>query len=314
MVFLKKSFALGAIVALFATVSCVQARGDDEDVLEPLRTHSLYMPYIDNDLQNRWFDFGGDTLVNTNRHIRLTQDLPSQGGWLWSRLPLQAANFQVDFQFEVDGKGDGVVGDGFAVWFTKERAETGPVFGNRDRFEGLGIFFDTYANGRHTHSFPYVMAMMGDGKTSYDNDNDGLSNRLGGCEADFRRKLIPTRGRITYNSGSKRLDMELQLNAWDQWTTCFSLPDITLPAPYYLGFTSHTGEVHDNHDIISVTTNIIPKSDNYVAQQRVNNTPPPTSKSSVGTVFKYVAGSGVFVAVVFFVYKAATKSNDMKRF
>jgi mannose-binding lectin 2 len=63
-----------------------------------------------------------------------------------------AANFQVDFQFEVDGKGDGIVGDGFAVWFTKERAEMGPVFGNRDRFEGLGIFFDTYANGRHSVS------------------------------------------------------------------------------------------------------------------------------------------------------------------
>lgn len=66
-----------------------------------------------------------------------------------------AANFQVDFQFEVDGKGEGIVGDGFAVWFTKERAETGPVFGNRDRFEGLGIFFDTYANGRHSVS-PFI--------------------------------------------------------------------------------------------------------------------------------------------------------------
>lgn len=72
-----------------------------------------------------------------------------------------AANFQVDFQFEVDGKGDGIVGDGFAVWFTKERAEMGPVFGNRDRFEGLGIFFDTYANGRHSVSiFPFFFCVL----------------------------------------------------------------------------------------------------------------------------------------------------------
>lgn len=49
------------------------------------------------------------------------------------------------------------------------------------------------------------MAMMGDGRTSYDNDNDGLANKLGGCEADFRRKLVPTHGRITYNTGSKQL-------------------------------------------------------------------------------------------------------------
>lgn len=312
MVFLKKSFALGAIVALFATVGFVDARDDDE-VMEPLRTHSIYMPYIDNDLQNRWFDFGGDTLINTNRHIRLTQDVPSQSGWLWSRLPLTAANFQVEFQFEVDGKGEGIVGDGFAVWFTKERAEQGPVFGNRDRFDGLGIFFDTYANGRQSHTFPYVMAMMGDGKTSYDNDNDGLSNRLAGCEADFRRKLVPTRARITYNAGSKELNLELQTNAWDEWTNCFTLHDTVLPPMFYLGFTSHTGEVHDNHDIISVTTNIIPKSESYVVP-RVNNTPPPSSKSGLGTVVKYVVASGVFVAVVAFAYKAATKRNDMKRF
>lgn len=49
--------------------------------------------------------------------------------------------------------------------------------------------------------------MLGDGRTSYDNDNDGLANKLGGCEADFRRKLVPTRGRITYNSGSKQLNV-----------------------------------------------------------------------------------------------------------
>lgn len=46
MVFLKKSFALGAIVALFATVGVAQAANDDDSVMEPLRTHSIYMPYI----------------------------------------------------------------------------------------------------------------------------------------------------------------------------------------------------------------------------------------------------------------------------
>lgn len=60
------------------------------------------------------------------------------------------SNFQVEFEFAVGGKGDGLVGDGFAVWLTKERAEPGPVFGNRDNFEGMGIFFDTYANARQS--------------------------------------------------------------------------------------------------------------------------------------------------------------------
>ena len=44
----------------------------------PLRTHSLYPPYLDSDLQSRWYpllkdvsncrwEFGGDTVVDANK-------------------------------------------------------------------------------------------------------------------------------------------------------------------------------------------------------------------------------------------------------
>lgn len=72
-------------------------------------------------------------------------------------------------------------GDGFAMWLTKQRATQGPVFGSTDRFEGLGIFVDTYKNNRPGVSFPYVMAMMGDGQTTYDQAHDGKANELAGC-------------------------------------------------------------------------------------------------------------------------------------
>lgn len=72
-------------------------------------------------------------------------------------------------------------GDGMAMWMTKERGQPGPVFGSVDKFEGLGIFFDTYKNGRPSTTFPYVMAMMGDGKTPYDADKDGKDNEIAGC-------------------------------------------------------------------------------------------------------------------------------------
>ena len=67
------------------------------------------------------------------------------------------------------------------MWVTKERATPGPVFGSTDRFEGLGIFIDTYKNNRPGVVFPYVMAMLGDGSTSYDQANDGKSNEIAGC-------------------------------------------------------------------------------------------------------------------------------------
>ena len=68
-----------------------------------------------------------------------------------------------------------------AMWITKQRAQTGTVFGLTDKFEGLGVFIDTYKNGRAGTTFPYVMAMLGDGRTPYDNDNDGKANDVGGC-------------------------------------------------------------------------------------------------------------------------------------
>lgn len=67
------------------------------------------------------------------------------------------------------------------MWITKDRAQPGPVFGHADNFEGLGIFFDTYKNNRPGVVFPYVMGMLGDGKTTYDSDNDGKANEIGGC-------------------------------------------------------------------------------------------------------------------------------------
>jgi len=82
------------------------------------------------------------------------------------------------------------------MWLTKQRAQGGDVFGFMDKFEGLGIFFDTYKNNRPGVTFPYIMAMMGDGQTEYDKGNDGKANELGGCSVrwkvskDFDSELI----------------------------------------------------------------------------------------------------------------------------
>ena len=87
---------------------------------------------------------------------------------------------QIEVEFSVNGKGN-LYGDGMGIFITKERAQQGPVFGFQDRFEGLGIFVDTYKNNRPGTVFPYVMAMLGDGNTAYDQPNDGKANELAGC-------------------------------------------------------------------------------------------------------------------------------------
>jgi len=164
-----------------------------------LRTHSIFPPYIDQDLQNRfvllnyefiplywrpslrWWDFGADAYIvsrperkairhhwwgiqNTNKHIRLTQNKPSQmvcfrGLWLIAvpltfivglavvttgthRLQLchrdwvqgkRAPSFTqpIDSSLQVSGDSSHLYGDGFALWITTERAQPGPIFGNK---------------------------------------------------------------------------------------------------------------------------------------------------------------------------------------
>ena len=158
-----------------------------------------------------------------------------------------------------------------ALWLTKNRAQPGPVFGHTDKFEGLGLFFDTYKNDRPGVVFPFVMAMLGDGQTSYNKANDGKDQELASCSVSFcykgqcgvfahdrqarglRGATIPTKGRLTYFS-EKSLKLQLQYKNDDSWIDCFETGPIKLPTVYYLGFSAETGELSDNFDVINVQT------------------------------------------------------------
>ncbi|KAL8645528.1 MAG: hypothetical protein Q9210_006658 [Variospora velana] len=212
-------------------------------------------PYLDSDMQSRFFDFGGDTIIRADQYIRLTSDRQSQEGWLFSRLPLTATNWEIEVEFKIHGQGN-LHGDGMAIWLTKQRAQTGPVFGSVDRFEGLGIFIDTYKNQRPGVVFPYVMAMAGNASVTYDKDHDGKENEIGGCSArGIRSASVPTKIRLTYFA-EKSLTVALQYKAENEWTECFETTSpVPLPSVSYLGFSAETGELSDNHDIIAVETN-----------------------------------------------------------
>lgn len=163
-----------------------------------------------------------------------------------------------------------------ALWLTKQRAMQGPVFGSTDSFEGLGIFFDTYKNNRPGTVFPYVMSMVGDGKTSYDKANDGKANEHMGCSArGLRGAVVPTKAKLTYFQ-DKSLKLELQYKVEDQWELCFeTLEPPLIPSVAYLGFSAETGELSDNHDLISVQTRNL-----YDTKGRENTT--PIGKASPG--------------------------------
>ncbi|KAI7870259.1 legume-like lectin family-domain-containing protein [Spinellus fusiger] len=302
-----------ATLALLPNVLAQGSSDSQKSSTVTLKTHSLSVPYIDDELQNRWFDFNGNTIVNTNRHMRLTSNLPSQVGNVWSRLPLTATNFEIEFEFSVSGSDSHLYGDGFALWLTKQRGNTGPVFGSANEFEGLGVFFDTYDNERsHKHSFPYISSMLGDGVKSYDNNKDGSNTELGGCEADFRSKEIPTKARLTYHK-ENYLELEVQLRDETTWERCFKVTNVKLPTPIFLGFSAHTGELADNHDIIHVTTKSLPSVAKTYEPVNASKKEKTGSGGFLSFFFKLLAAGGL-VGILFVGYRMYEKNNGMKRF
>ncbi|KAG8416550.1 hypothetical protein J3459_007521 [Metarhizium acridum] len=283
-----------------------------------LRTHSIQQPYLDSDMQSRWFDFGGDAIVRTDSYIRLTSDLPSQSGWLFSRVPLTATNWEVEVEFKISGKHQ-LYGDGFAMWITKQRGQMGPVFGSVDRFEGLGIFVDTYKNNRPGVVFPYVMAMYGDGHRSYNKNDDGKETELAGCSArGIRHASVPTKMRLTYIQ-DKQLKLDLQYREEDEWTSCFEVDNPPqIPNIAYLGFSAETGELSDNHDIISVSTKNLYNSPGSTTDRAGANKGRPIHNNVVKEgsswtwffskiILFFVAVGGVYVGYT--AYRAKSKSH-----
>lgn len=100
----------------------------------------------------------------------------------------------------------------------------------------------------------------------------------------------------------------------DEWDKCFKVHDVTLPEQIYLGFSAHTGEVTDNHDIISVLTKSVPPAVKEAAPQPAKTKKKSGSGSSVlGVLFKMILAGGL-VGVLFVGYRFYDQKNRMKRF
>lgn len=74
--------------------------------------------------------------------IRLSPSLPRLRGSVWRTTPNPYKDWEVEFSFKAFGQNH-VGGKGLAFWYTKERGVEGPVFGNQEKYEGLGVFLDS---------------------------------------------------------------------------------------------------------------------------------------------------------------------------
>ncbi|KAM6965476.1 lectin, mannose-binding 2-like b [Aplochiton taeniatus] len=240
------------------TICCLlvsQSLADDgyevDDFLK--REYSLTKPYqgLGFSSSSHW-DLMGNAMI-TPEHVRLTPDHQSRQGAVWSRIPCYLRDWELQVHFKIHGQGKkNLNGDGMAFWLTKERMQIGPVFGNMNQFTGLAVFVDTYPNENKNHErvFPYVSAMLGNGTLVYDHEQDGQPTELGGCPALVRNVNHDTFLLIRYSNN--RLTIMIDIDGKREWRDCVDVSGMRLPLGYFFGASSATGDLTDNHDLISM--------------------------------------------------------------
>ncbi|KAH0623080.1 hypothetical protein JD844_031009 [Phrynosoma platyrhinos] len=158
--------------------------------------------------------------------------------------PCYLRDWEMQVHFKIHGQGKkNLNGDGFAIWYIKERMQPGPVFGSKDNFLGLGVFVDTYPNEEKQQEriFPYISAMVNNGSLTYDHDRDGRPTELGGCTAMVRNLNHDTFLVIRYVK--RRLTVLLDIDGKHEWRDCIDIPGVHLPRGYYFGVSSVTGDL-----------------------------------------------------------------------
>uniref|UniRef100_A0A8C4U8S5 Lectin, mannose binding 1 n=1 Tax=Falco tinnunculus TaxID=100819 RepID=A0A8C4U8S5_FALTI len=178
----------------------------------------------------------GNAIPSTDQ-IRVTTSLKSQRGSAWTK------NKSIFEYWEVK-----------AIWFTEEQGLEGPVFGAADKWNGVGIFFDSFDNDGKKNN-PAVIVVGNNGKLLYDHQNDGSTQALASCQRDFRNKPYPVRVKITYYQ--KTLTVLIN-NGFtpdkEDYEFCAEVQDIVLPSQGYFGISAATGGLADDHDVLSFLT------------------------------------------------------------
>ncbi|XP_052284036.1 vesicular integral-membrane protein VIP36-like [Dreissena polymorpha] len=240
-----------AVLCFYAFFGVILATWNTKDYLK--REHTLVKPYSGSGMNIHLWDYVGTTMVTSN-YIRLTPDRQSSQGAIWNSVPCMIKNWELHVQFKVHGQGKNLFGDGFAIWYARDKLQLGPVFGSKDYFVGMAIIADTYSNhnGPHNHQHPYVSAMINNGSLHYDHDKDGTHTELAGCTSTFRNQDHDTYLAIRYEGSLSKLKVSMDIDGKDGWKECFTVDGVRLPLGYYLGASAATGQLADNHDIISM--------------------------------------------------------------
>ncbi|XP_048376850.1 protein ERGIC-53-like isoform X2 [Stegostoma tigrinum] len=194
----------------------------------------------------------GNALPSSER-VRIVPSMKSQSGSVWTKTSAAFENWEIEVSFRISGRSR-IGADGLAIWYTRERGPTGPVYGAVDHWDGVGIFLDTYDNDDRLNN-PAILVVGNDGHLTYDHLNDGGSQTLGSCFRDYRNSYHAVRIRIRYYQKTLQVHLNLALaDVAENYELCTEVKNMNLPSSGYFGVSAATGAVADDHDVLSFLT------------------------------------------------------------
>lgn len=245
-------------------------------------------------------------------------------------------------QFKIHGKSEKWYGDGLAFWYLTDMLKpglwlclwlefltlpfVGPIFGAADYFNGLAVFIDTYANQNnvYNHAYPYISVMINNRTIHHDYETDGFHSVIKGCEAKVRDSKHDTHLLIRYDND----ELMVKINIGGEWQECLNLRGVLLPTRGHIGVSASTGDLTDNHDIISLKVYELEVKPGQRIEDRDSITPTflyhsvilqetDTKKLSNFSLFLitfFTIISIIFLAALFYLYWQMKLERDAKRF
>jgi len=203
--------------------------------------YSFKPPYLaQKDGSVPFWEYGGNAIASAD-NVRIAPSLKSQKGAIWTKIQKKFDWWTVEINFRISGRGR-IGADGLAFWYTANKGDYhGPVFGSSDKWNGLGVFFDSFDNdGKHNN--PYIMGVVNDGSQVFDHANDGSTQQLSGCLRDFRNKPFATRAKIEYYMNTLTVFFHSgNTNNEKDFEICFRSENVYLPKNGYFGVSAATG-------------------------------------------------------------------------
>jgi hypothetical protein len=181
----------------------------------------------------------GEVHVDKNT-IHLNNNKPNQQAAVWSKRSMIEKHWQVVLAFRI--KGNTIGGNGLGFWYIRDGHRTGSVYGGPDKFDGFGLFFDTFDEETKSETVPMVVGMMGDGLTSFRqavNTTSSESKVIGSCFKSIRNTEAPVYVRVTYFNRHIKVEIDNQ-GEGRSYNTCFDAYEVELPIGYHFGISAST--------------------------------------------------------------------------